>query len=253
MNRKHLYLILFLVLLPVSLILFPFFFYCGKSIHISIDDVSSSLKNLTIKADSYERIWNEPFFSYLQDLHDVTGAKFTLYVFEEDSLWNVESFPSKYDVDLKNSADWLRFAWHARNAMVTRESLRLNEKEFCESYEKTTKVLTEHGLLPAGIVRLQFFFATEPEIECLKRGGVRMLLSADDERNSYSLPMDVDDELKRVEELMYNGVVYESTDERIEKNSFWGVVTSLFKNAKDEKLVIFTHEWALDKKNRLKM
>lgn len=157
MKRKHIYLMLILILLPVSLILFSFFFYCGKSIHISIDDVSSSLKNLTTKADSYERIWDEPFFSYLQDLHDVTGAKFTLYVFEEDSLWNIEKFPSKYDVDLKTSAAWLKFAWHAQNAVVTRESLRLNEKEFCESYEETTKILTEHGLRPAEIVRLQFF------------------------------------------------------------------------------------------------
>lgn len=84
-------------------------------------------------------------------------------------------------------------------------------------------------------------------MDFLKENGVEVLLSADDDRISYSLPKLVNDRLIREEHTLYNGIVYERTDIRIEHTIF--PIVDLIENRNDETIVLFTHEWALEEKN----
>ena len=79
----------------------------------------------------------------------------------------------------------------------------------------------------------------------LKGKGVGTLLSADDERISYSLPRKIDSILQKEERISYHGMNYERTDIRIEKTVF--PIADLIENRNDDKIIIFTHEWALAK------
>ena len=54
-----------------------------KKCHLSIDDVSSCLINLSTKSDSYKSLFEEPFFGFLLKLHNSYRASFTLYAYED--------------------------------------------------------------------------------------------------------------------------------------------------------------------------
>ena len=95
------------------------------------------------------------------------------------------------------------------------------------------------------VLRLHYYFATQDEVMYLKGKGVGTLLSADDERISYSLPRKIDSILQKEERISYHGMNYERTDIRIEKTVF--PIADLIENRNDDKIIIFTHEWALAK------
>ena len=60
-------------------------------IHMSFDDVTNCIKNLYTK--EYESLFDEPFFSWLRELHNEYGARFSLYVYNISDLSNI---PDKY-------------------------------------------------------------------------------------------------------------------------------------------------------------
>ena len=78
----------------------------------------------------------------------------------------------------------------------------------------------------------------------MRKHGIKTLLSADDERISYSLSEKDNSYLMQDEKLTKNGMKYISTDLRIERDN---VIQGLWKNLNDEELVVFTHEWAYRK------
>ena len=78
----------------------------------------------------------------------------------------------------------------------------------------------------------------------MRKHGIKKLLSADDDRVSYSLSEKDNKSLMQAETLTKIGMKYVSTDLRIERDN---VILGLWKNLNDEELVVFTHEWAYSK------
>lgn len=238
------FVLLVVVLMTVSLII-PSFYYKGKTVHLSFDDCYVCLKEQSSNSKKYNSVFEQPFFADLKDMHESTGAKFTLYIYEEVNDFDITQLPDKVCRELNDNSDWLKIGYHAKNPTITKDSIAIYQV-FTESYSKVDSVLTAKSLRDgkSSTIRLHFFFATQEETEYLRKHGIKTLLSADDERISYSLSEIENNTLMRQEELVKNGMSYVSTDLRIERdNLLWGV----WSNLNDKELVVFTHEWAYQK------
>ena len=92
-------------------------------------------------------------------------------------------------------------------------------------------------------LRLHYYYANKNEVKFLKDKGIETLLSADDDRISYSLPFHYNQRLINRGSLKYDGMNYERTDVRVEKDD---LLLKLWTHRNDDELVVFTHEWALN-------
>ncbi len=228
------------------LLLIPYHYYSHKKIHVSIDDVWTCFNELSKDSMSYETIYEHPFFMNLKLAHEKTGAKFTLYVFERANNYSIDDIPLKYIEQLRREKDWLRIGYHVSSDTATREDIG-----FLSSFKQSFEHVNEK-LGGANILRLQYYYATPEEVSYLSRKGKLTLLSADDDRRSYSLPLSLNDSLIKKESIQYNNINFERTDIRIEKPD--GPLKELYLNRNDETIVLFTHEWALKNKwNKLEM
>lgn len=86
-------------------------------IHMSFDDVINCIKNLC--ATEYESLFDEPFFNWLQVLHNTYGARFSLYVYNISDLANV---PEQYKDDFLNARGWIKFGLHSTTSSSNYEN-----------------------------------------------------------------------------------------------------------------------------------
>lgn len=248
MHKSRNCIIVVILLITSIIILLPFYWLKNKPIHISVDDVEICMRDMQEYDKQYASVFQQPFFSNLRKLHLQTGAKFTLYTYERSGNYHVSKIPKRFIHEIQNSADWLRFGFHAKEPEFIKDSVSR-----IEYFESSYNSLEKSELLGGGgkKLRLHYYYATPEEVDFLKDKGVEVLFSADDERVSYSLPKVIDRELQKKETISYRGMTYERTDIRIEKT--WCPIIDLILNRNDDKIVIFTHEWALqDRFNRLK-
>ena len=250
MHKSRNSIIIVVILLITSIfILLPFYWLKHKPVHVSIDDVEICLRDLQDNDEQYLSVFQQPFLSNLRRLHQQTGAKFTLYTYECSGNYHVSKIPKRFIHEIRENADWLRFGFHAKEPEFIKDSVTRLEyfKEAYASLESSKLVVCGGGNL-----RLHYYYATPEEVAFLKEKGVKVLLSADDDRISYSLPQNINKLLLQKENIIYNGMTYERTDIRIEKT--WCPIIDLLKNRNDEMIVVFTHEWAQQqqKVNRLK-
>lgn len=89
----------------------PFPFLYNKPIHISIDDFYYALMDLC--DNNYYSIFEQPTFHFLQEIHNHTGAKFTLYTYAEATDYKVSCIPQKSIIELSKNSDWLRIGFHS--------------------------------------------------------------------------------------------------------------------------------------------
>lgn len=211
--------------------------YNGKKVHLSIDDVSISMKDLTSDSLEYSSILEQSFFRKLHFLHRYLGAKFTLYVYANDGSYDIDNFPCKYKYELQ-SYSWLRFGYHAQSPM---DSIP-NFAEFKDAYNKVDSNLLVKLGGHTKTLRLHYFYASYDIVKFLKEKGIATLLSADDNRISYSLSKDNNGKLIAEGVLYYDGINYMRTDIRVERDN---IVLKLFTHCFDKELVVFAHEWAL--------
>lgn len=220
-------------------------------VHLSIDDVEAfdDFVNDTMK---YEDVFSHPFFNYLKGLHEKYNCSFTLYTYETYSSGNtIDQIPLRYKADFEQNCSWLKIAFHAQSPSVTKDEIS-REDDFCKSWMRTVDAIQRFAgeCSMAHFVRLHYYYATEDELNWISTQQNISLLSADDERISYSLPKEKNDDLIRKENLEYNNLKLLKTDIRIEKVMLPQI--ELISNRNDDMLVIFTHEWALNWKNKLK-
>lgn len=95
-------------IIPIFLIIlflaFPIPFLNGKEVHLSIDDFYSSF--IELKNKKYDSIYDQPTFHYLKSIHDITNAKFTLYIFPKTKNYSISEIPTKYIKELNNT-NWI--------------------------------------------------------------------------------------------------------------------------------------------------
>lgn len=124
-----------------------------------------------------------------------------------------------------------------------------NTDSFKIAYMRVTEAITRFagndGM--SKCLRLHYFYASKKEVGFLADKGITTMLAADDpERVSYSLSIEAQKKLHRggySDSVMH----FLATDMRIEKQGipYW----DLYKHIENDTLVIFTHEWALDRKS----
>lgn len=225
--------------------------YKGRTVHLSIDDVEVSMRNLS--KHNYGSIFDEPFFAYLQQLHKDYGIKISLYIYKEADNYDIKNFPAKYKREFANNADWLKFGFHAIRPHFN-EEITANLDTFLTAYRQVDSCITVFAgeSSKSQILRLHYFFATPEERTLISRMGGAILLTADNPgRRSYSLS---DNQLNALRKGSYNDneLHYLATDLRIENMTIPDY--NLRAHQENDTLVIFTHEWALKSRtNRLKL
>lgn len=79
-------------------------------IHLSFDSVEICISNIIKNA--YDSLFDEPFFGWLESLHEKFDAKFSLYI---SNLQQLESIPDKYVNEFFSARKWLKFGICSRN------------------------------------------------------------------------------------------------------------------------------------------
>lgn len=228
------------------------FLKTGRIAHVSIDDVTQCFQNLTKDSALYNSLFDEPFFSFLRELHDDYGCSFTCYIFEQDGDFDVSQIPNKYSDEFKRNSQWLKFGYHGLRPSSHIPN-NVSYKQFTESFLRLNRELSRFASdsSRAYVLRLDYFYATNGEVSFLKNHGVRTLLSADDNRRSYYLPYRNNERLLHINSIHYNGLKYLRTNIRIENTDV--PYLNILKNRNRDTLVVFTHEWKLDKCSKYKL
>lgn len=240
-NKKTFLILLLFVIIMTAVV--PYLFYKRKKVHFSFDDVSICMKELTIDSAKFESIFDHPFLCELKHLHELTfgRGKFTLYVYEKDGDYDISQFPLKFADEFDRNSDWLKVGYHAMSPSISKDSISM-ASVFIPSFDRVDSILTvKFKSAKSNTIRLHYFYATQEEIDHLKSKGITTLLAADDYRISYSLSDAENSKLMTEEVFKKNGMTYMSTDHRCERDN---TIAGLVRNAKDDELVIFTHEWA---------
>lgn len=218
-----------------------------KYCHVSIDDVRACLDSLENK--DYHSAFEEPFLAQLMELHQKYGCKFTLYGMLEYGK-RIPYLGSRYNDEFRRNSSWLKFAFHGIDG-YPQGSRHVPAEVFCKGKRQFDSIVV-HSLggseALAEIVRLDYFYADDQEMDSLKADGVKVLLSSNSYDTSYSLPAHLNEELYRKHRLRYDGMEYLRTDIRTEKTIFPNI--NLLERAGQDTIVVFAHEWALKKRNQ---
>lgn len=250
-NLHRLFIVItIIVLIVLTVIPPPIYKYRYRAVHLSIDDVRDCLVELTANSDSYESVFDHYFFRRLKILHDLFGAKFTLYIFPfNDSLMHVK-LPQKLVNDFKSNNDWLRFGYHGINP-----SFSVNEASdssvFIDTYSKVKQYINRIGAAHTQTLRLHYWYATNAEKNLLSDEGITTLLTSEIDSPSYSLPKVAMERLKKgtYSDSTFN---YLRTDIRIE-NMNNAPYLELLRHHDNDTLVIYSHEWFLGRMNYLRL
>lgn len=249
--------ILTLATLVLIAIVFIFYFFPPhfandekqKFCHVSIDDVSECLTNLEQK--QYSSAFEEPFFARLKQLHEDYGCKFTLYCFLMPE-GHIYKLGDRYYQDFSKNNSWLKFAYHGIQGQshapynVDVDSF----KQYVHQFDSLTINSLGGASSLASIERLDYFYAKPEELSFLHQQGIKVLLSADDDRKSYGLSLKKNKHLLASNSVESNGIKILRTNIRVELTDI--PYYHLMRNRDRDTLVIFTHEWQKSRFNRYK-
>ena len=154
-------------------------------IHISFDDVVSSITNLS--ANTYESLFDEPFFGWLQDLHTAYGAKFSLYIY---NLSKLSAVPDTYKQEFFDARHWLKFGLHAKTPghNYASDTYDNAQKDWNTLVTNTIRITGSHQSIDR-IPRLHNFAGNLESVKGMRdaKCGALGFLGADDKRLSYHL------------------------------------------------------------------
>ena len=222
----------------VAALVIPIPFLRGKPVHLSLDDFSEAFASLS--ETEMASVYDQPMFHWLKAMHEATGAKFTLYAYARAKTWKIGDVPPRVWKELATSG-WIKVGFHALRPESQNEDLA----ELREAFADFEKAVPPE--LRATALRLHYYNAPREAIPFLREHGVRKLLSAHDDRISYSLPRAANDSLLAAQRLIRDSLEYERTDLRSERSLF--PIFDVWSLLRDDKLVVFSHEWALNRWN----
>ena len=234
-----------------------------KYMHLSFDDVEQCFRNLA--NNSYESLFDEPFFGFLQYLHITYGTKISLYL---QNIAQLASVPNTYAEDFTQNAEWLKVGFHAYETgslADTEEDAKTHYNTFASEISRICGTTSCIDRLP----RLNYFSGNSEGVRGLinANSGIIGLLGADDNRYQYYL---ANSQLAylRGHSLLYddiNHIAFVSTVMRLDWfidgfSSQYEYNTPVEDNPYDElvyrygqpnmgnlynSLIIFTHEWQI--------
>lgn len=210
-------------------------------VHLSIDDVILSLKDLAEKRPN--SVYDIAFFYELKILNEKYGAVFSLYAFENYAeRFFINEISMKYWEELVSSG-FIRFGFHGT-------FIESNNDMFFEKCSNFYSVLPKE--LCTQVLRLHKYKADKECIDFLKKYDISELLCREDESRirqkfpqSYILSEKEESLLQ--ETLKKDNINFRKTDIRLEFHDKIHLRDRVIEEIKrkenaDSEIVIFTHE-----------
>lgn len=150
--------------------------------HYSFDDVSICFTNLS--NNSYESLFDEPFFNKLQELHNNYNAKFSLYTYTDI----LTSVPVTFANDFSNASSWLKIGYHSYKNGVSNANLTYDDaKSYWNDFVFNVKRITGSESCIDRYPRLEYFAGYLSALQGFRDAecGALGFLSSDDTRLSY--------------------------------------------------------------------
>lgn len=215
-----------------------------KIIHYSIDDVISVFEDLT-KVHP-KSIFDISFFSFLRKLHLQYGAKVSCYCFCRKNNFSLKECTRDYKDEFEENASWLRFGFHGYSGKENYETQPLSEsiRQYNDFAYDIKEIVGKKSI--DFFPRIHSFKASGDFVEhlaCNETYHIVGLLTADDNRVSYSLTSADDQKLRNYNYLERNGLLYLQTTQRFDSIEPFAV-KKLFAHS-GEQIILFTHEWLL--------
>ena len=198
---------------------------------MSIDDVTVSFQNLSKGENS--SIFEVNLFQFLLLLHRLLGLKITLYVYAHNYEWTLADIPEKYKHEFEEASEWLKFGFHAVSDEQKEDNILSNfEDAFVETESQIKRFAGEE--LIARILRLHYWFYPKAYQGVLKNHGVHTILT------------------KEGQQVDLVGLNQWITSIRIEQDTMKQIIYKISHCKTNQPLVVFTHEWALNRKNKVR-
>ena len=86
----------------------------AKHYRLSMDDNIWFLKDLHVNSEVYKSIFENPYLSFLKQVHDAYGTKIHLNIYFETDGFNISQLSDKFKPEWKANSDWLHLSFHAR-------------------------------------------------------------------------------------------------------------------------------------------
>lgn len=185
-----------------------------KYMHVSFDDVEICLNNLI--NNTYNSLFEEPFFAFLKTLHDTYDAKFSLYVWL--NTWVL--MPLTYAQEFTLNSNWLKIGLHATSSSETyKEKTRAEGMQDWNTFVNATLEVCGSADCIDRCPRLAYFEGSPNAIAGMQSAnyGAVGLLSADDDRPAnYFLSKAQREYLYNKDSLTdeYTNIVFIRTDMR---------------------------------------
>lgn len=226
-----------------------------KVVLVSIDDCWEGLSALS--QDTVRSVYDVPFFRQLRDWNQKYGAKFTCYVYGETETFTLKNVPMRFRSEFEEAASWLKFGFHSSFGNIGKTRNQTAE-EFSINFEKVNDYIDSFAgeKSRSSTLRLDYFFAHEDWIPIIFKNPSVVLLGPDMPlRKAYALSDEQSTELwtvgkypSRTPENKTKIGGYIRTDARYEKMILpWWTLSNL---RHQERIVVFTHEWAMSSKVR---
>lgn len=224
-----------------------------KFYHFSVDDVFDSLIEVS---DRKQKLFDNPFFSYLKKLNETFGTQVDLYLF----------FQKKINGRLRTLGDvsdsvrrefeknpWIRFGPHALDYGTApynqspEEQVKIYDKIYNEIYRFSGRKNL------SGWVRLHYFSESYELRNYFKEKGVEAIFTTDKDRITTRMP-EVNEELKEKGFSYYKGLglirsqirIENLANKKVSKEELKEIVKDHFQ--KYSHLILFTHEYELERK-----
>ena len=188
-------------------------------------------------------------FNQIRNWNKQFGAKFTLYIYTKGNDFQIESIPERFRSEFIDAAEYLKFGFHSTSNDF-QQSMLQNERNFPAIFQYSNVLIDRFsgGGSRSRILRLDRYYA-KSEWQSVIVSDVDILLAPDDDRPAYWLSDSESQSVRKNGTYFFKSqdgsmIEFWRTDHRYE-NMFW-VWYSLETLRDQDRIVIFTHEWAMD-------
>lgn len=218
--------------------------------HLSFDDVYACLQDITLHAEEYGSVFENPFFAWMKRMHETYGAVFSLYTFNSFSKmpeYHISNVPARYGKELAEQSRWLKFGFHAKDDLKKYdkdepEAIRADYDTFLSAILPATGNC--HDVIDR-IPRLGFCLGTRENIRAIKEMelGILGLLAADDDRLLYYFGEEETQELIERGDIVLDELLFLRSQVRFEYLDSFENMKETILGYKDAKVIeIFSHE-----------
>lgn len=186
-----------------------------KKYCFTVDDNIRAFEELS--GGSYERIFDQPYLGMYLRLHQRFGLKVQLNMFYETDTFDLSRMTERFREEWAANSDWLKLSFHSRREFGSDYA----ESGYDEVYRDCAAVHREieRFASPAVLTRHTTIHYCRTTVEGrnalrdLEIGSLLGLFGTEDNpRNSYSLPEEMGDLLRKGETAELDGVTYKAID-----------------------------------------